>query len=1077
MRRIRSSITFTASTGLFTSSFVSLLLAATSFADESKLEPVDYVQDIRPILSDNCYTCHGPNASDREAELRLDNQESALGELPSGTIAVVPGKPEESELLRRIVTTDADELMPPADSGKSIKPEQIELIRRWIEQGAPWQQHWSFVPPLRPELPAVSDSNWPRNAVDSFILAKLDAKGLKPSPPADKETLLRRITFDLTGLPPTLEEMDAFLADESPTAYEQVVDRLLRSSHYGEHMARFWLDAARYGDTHGLHLDNYREIWPYRDWVVRAFNANMPYDQFTIEQLAGDLLPDATLDQRVATGFCRCNVSTSEGGSIEEEVYVRNVVDRVTTMGTVFLGLTLECSRCHDHKFDPLTMHDFYSLFAFFNSIDGPALDGNHADTAPSETVPTPEQATILKQTEARIAELQTLQEKHRTGMESVFQLWLQDRNPAAAEAASAAVPAEGLIGQYSLDSLENNTVLNAVSAESPGQTQGNPQAVPGPAGSAVELSADAYVDLGDVFDLEHNNRFSAGIWVKLPQDAKGTVFSKTEKGGRGYALKVENGQADFFLIFDNGNNAIQVASAENAITPGNWHHLLVNYDGSAKAAGVAMYVDGNRQPANVKQDTLAHRGVPRSIDSGDGHFLLGRFGAGEPLVGAQVDELHVYNRPLESSEVIHVMFRGVIGGLLKLPLEQLTAVQLDQLRQYYYHNADAAYTELARELAQQYALRTDVLTHLAVSLIWRERDEPREAFMLTRGEYDQKGDKVDRVTPAVFAPLAEDAPRNRLGLAQWLVNPQNPLTARVAVNRFWAQLFGIGIVNTAEDFGSQGEVPSHPQLIDWLAVEFIESGWDVKGLMKTIVMSNAYQQSSRMTPEIVEQDPKNRLVSRGPRFRLDAEMLRDQALSVSGLLVEKLGGPSVKPPQPAGLWFAVGYSGSNTVRFVPDTDLEKVHRRTLYTFIKRTAPPPQMSTFDAPSREACIVRRERTNTPLQALLMLNDTQYVEAARALAERAIREGGTEPEPRVRLMLRLCTGRQPTQAAVDELLALYQDELKMFQADSEKAKSLVSVGPASRDETLDLDQLAAWTMVANVVLNLDEVVTKN
>jgi len=1067
---------------LFALTVVGVVLGTAALADESAVEAVDYIRDIRPILSDNCYACHGPDEESREAELRLDVHESALGELPSGENAILPGKPDESELLRRIVSDDEDELMPPAETGKSLKPEQVELIRRWIEQGADWQEHWSFVPPQRAESPTVSEASWPRNEIDFFILSRLDSEGLKPTSEADRETLLRRVTFDLTGLPPTLPELDAFLADESPEAYEKAVDRLLHSPHYGEHMARFWLDGARYGDTHGLHLDNYREIWPYRDWVVRAFNKNMPYDQFTIEQLAGDLLPEATLDQRVATGFSRCNVSTSEGGSIEEEVYTRNVVDRVTTMGTVFLGLTLECTRCHDHKFDPLTMHDFYSLFAFFNSIDGPALDGNHADTPPSERVPTPEEAEILEHTRLRIAEIQSIQKKHREGMESVFQLWVQQQQQLSGESAlPIATPAiEGLVGHYTLDETldgdPEGKVTNTVKPESTGKAEGSPPSVPGRYGTGVELSAEAYVDLGDVFDLEHDKSFSVGVWVRLPKDAEGTILSKTlGDEQRGYALTVKKGQVSFSLAHHHNDDVILVASPEDVLTADSWHHLLITYDGSAKAAGVSMYVDGNRQPSIIKKDSLEHRGVPRTVDSGDAHFMIGRLGTGQPLVGGQVDDLRIYNRRLSMTEVIEVMFSGGIGELLSQVAEQPTPEQLEELRQFYFHYSDSASRELFNELSQLDTQQIEILSHMAISLVWRERKEPRDAFVLTRGEYDQKGEKVERATPALFSPMPEDAPRNRLGLAQWLVDGQNPLTARVAVNRFWAQVFGTGLVKTAEDFGSQGDVPSHPALFDWLTVDFVENGWDVKNLMKTIVMSSTYRQSSRMTPELVERDPENRLLAHGPRFRLDAEMLRDQALAASGLLLKKLGGPGVKPPQPDGLWSAVGYAGSNTVRFVADTEPEKVHRRTLYTFIKRTSPPPQMSTFDAPSREGCIVRRERTNTPLQALLMLNDPQYFEAARALAERAMREA--DSESRIRIMVRLCTGRKAKQAAVDELHKLYRHQLEQFEKDTERAKLLVSVGLPSQGDPLEVSQLAAWTMIANVVLNLDEVLTKN
>ncbi|MEO2045913.1 MAG: DUF1553 domain-containing protein [Pirellulales bacterium] len=1055
-------------------------------------KPVDYSRDIRPILSDHCYACHGPDAEQREAGLRLDIRESAFGEADSGQQAVLPGDATNSELFRRLISHDPDERMPPEDYDKSLTEKKIEQIRQWIDQGASWQTHWAFTPPIRPELPTISDPSWPENPIDSFIMAQLDQEQLKPATETDREILLRRVTFDLTGLPPTLAEIDAFLADDSTTAYEQVIDRLLRSPHYGEHMARFWLDAARYGDTHGLHLDNYREIWPYRDWVVRAFNKNMPYDQFTIEQLAGDLLTDATLDQRVATGFCRCNVSTSEGGSIEEEVYTRNVVDRVTTMGTVFLGLTLECTRCHDHKFDPLTMNDFYSLFAFFNSIDGPALDGNHADTPPSVSVPTPEQDKILEHARKRIAELQSIQVKHRQEKESTFQLWVQERRQLSNNNISSAdIPSvEGLIGHYPLDTEPDGKVTNRVTPESAGKVEGAPDGilgrywVPGRYGTGVKLSAESYVDLGDVFDLEHNKSFSAGIWVWLPGDATGTILSKTNgKEQRGYALQANKGQLSFFLAHKLDHDAIQVVSPENVLTPNCWHHLLVTYDGSAKAAGITLYIDGNRQPSTVKQDSLAHRGAPRTIDSGAAHFVIGRLDSKEhPLVDGQVDELRIYNQRLSSTEAVNVMFSGGVGELLAQTDVQTTTEQWEELRQYYFNFHDTAYAKFSDEIAQLSTEQSDILSHLAISLIWREREKPRDAFFLKRGEYDQKGDKVERATPALFTPLAEGAPRNRLGLAQWLVERENPLTARVAVNRFWSQIFGTGLVKTAEDFGSQGDVPSHPELLDWLAVEFIESGWDVKGVMKVIVLSSTYQQSSKMTPILVKRDPENRLLAHGPRFRLDAEMLRDQALAVSGALVKKLGGPGVKPPQPDGLWFAVGYSGSNTVRFVADTKPEQVHRRTLYTFLKRTSPPPQMSTFDAPSREACIVRRERTNTPLQALLMLNDPQYVEAAKALAERVVREGEANSESRIRMMLRLCTGRNARQAVVDELNRLYHNEWEQFKKNPESAKQLIGVtpsphGPSTNNEKQDTNQLAAWTMVANVVLNLDEVITKN
>jgi Protein of unknown function (DUF1553)/Protein of unknown function (DUF1549)/Planctomycete cytochrome C len=798
--------------------------AVSAFADgPNKAQagpPIDFNRLILPVLADNCYACHGPDSKQRKAKLRLDTKEGAFGELRGGRHAIVANHIEESELVRRITASDPSEIMPPPKTGKKLAPEQINHLKRWIEQGASWSAHWAFVAPSQHPLPQVADRSWPRNPIDRFILARLQAEHLTPSPEADQSKLIRRLTLDLTGLPPTPAEVDAFLADTSPRAYEKLVDRLLASPRYGEHMTRYWLDLARYGDTHGLHLDNFREMWPYRDWLIKAFNANLPYDRFVIEQLAGDMLPNATLDQIVASGFNRCHVTTSEGGSIDEECYVRNVVDRVDTTGVVFLGLTTGCARCHDHKYDPLTMKDYYQLFAIFNSLDEKPLDGNAARPSPIAYVPTPEQAKTLAQLQRKVSDL-------------------------------------------------------------------------------TEKVSEAAVKVGS----------------------------------------------------------------------------------------------GDRTDANESE-------------------LVQRF-------------------------------------------EKVAA--------------------LSSQAASAVKERVEFHRKMPATLISRERKEPRPAYILKRGEYDRRGEQVGRNTPAFLPPLPLDAPRNRLGFAQWLVSPNNPLTARVAVNRFWQQCFGTGLVKTSEDFGTQGEPPSHPELLDWLAVRFRDDGWDMKKLMKMIVMSATYRQSSAITPDRLAKDPVNRLLSHGPRFRLDAEMLRDQALFVSGLLVEHQGGPSVKPPQPYGLWEAVGYVTSNTRNFVADTG-EKVHRRSLYTFWKRTAPPPQMNTFDAPSREACTARRERTNTPLQALLILNETQYVECARAMAERALRECGPTHEARIKYLFRLATARAPDSKELAELAKVYRDYLVSYTDDRKAAGDLINVGESRPDPALNPSELAAWTMVANLILNLDEVLNK-
>jgi hypothetical protein len=855
-----------------------LVVAALSYASDTSRAlaeapappPVGFTRQIRPILSDNCFACHGPDAKQRKRSLRLDTKTGAFAELDSGEgHALVPGKPDESILIDRIRSADPDRKMPPPNSGKKLTPEQIALIKKWVEEGAKWSEHWAFVAPQRPALPKVKTVTWPRNEIDAFILARLERERLQPSPEADKTTLIRRVTLDLTGLPPTLGEVDAFLADSSPNAYEKVVDRLLRSAHYGEHMARFWLDGARYGDTHGLHLDNFREMWPYRDWVVGAFNRNLPYDRFITEQLAGDLLPAATQDQIVASGFNRCHVTTNEGGSITEEVYVRNVVDRVDTTGVVMLGLSTGCARCHDHKFDPFRTKDYYQFFAFFNSLDENPMDGNAARYAPVISLGTPEQTAELERSKRVIAALQKV--------------------------------------------------------------------------IADEVAQVKYTDPGA--DKPAAESFAA--WLKAP----------------------------------------------NA---------------------------GGRQLPKPVQDVLKVEAAKRS--------------------------------------------------------PQQKKVLLDYYLEHVNAKLRATFNPLHQSLTALDKERDRIDKELPVTLVSREIATPRPAYILKRGEYDQHGDPVGRGTPSFLPPFPQDAPLNRLGFAQWLLAPEHPLTARVAVNRFWQQVFGTGIVKTAEDFGSQGEPPSHPDLLDWLAVQFRADGWDVKKTIKRIVMSATYRQSSKVTKDRLAKDPANRLLSRGPRFRLDAEMLRDQALFAGGLLMEKMGGPSVKPPQPAGLWEAVGYVTSNTARFTADTGPDKVHRRSLYTFWKRTAPPPQMTTFDAPSRESCMVRRERTNTPLQALLLMNETQYIEASRALAERAMKEGGAKPEERIAYLFRLATARKPDAAETAVILETYRDHLARYAKDEAAAKKLIAIGESKADAKLSATELAAWTMVANLVLNLDEVINK-
>ena len=977
-------------------------------------EQINFTRDIRPIFSNKCFTCHGPAKKDREGGFRLDVKESAFGIADSEKHPIVPGDLKQSQVWQRMISTDSDEKMPPVDHPKQLTKKETDLIKLWIEQGAPWQDHWAYQTIEQPKIPTVKNTNWSQYPIDRFILARLEKEGLKPSAQADKVTLICRVTLDLTGLPPSPQEVADFLKDNSPNAYEKLVDRLLNSTRYGEHIARFWLDAARYGDTHGLHLDNYREIWPYRDWVIRAFNQNMPFDQFTIEQLAGDLLPNPTDDQLIATGFNRCHVTTSEGGSIKEEVYVRNVVDRVVTTGTVFLGTTLDCSRCHDHKYDPYTMNDFYSLFAFFNSIDGSPLDGNKKDHAPVMRVVSPEQKAKIAQHDKTIAELQTKLKAPWQEIDTLQAAW-ETEMLKQTEENSKQIPIA--LGEW-------HTVGPFVDTQRYLYNRKH-----GPEGKPIKLTAQYKVPSGTLKWKKRTDWKDGKVYTDLPGAVSANFLYRTITADKSQSLVVSLGSDDGIKVYLNNKEILKRNVARGAA------------------------------PDQEK--------VTLKLNKGENHLLIKIINHG----GAAGYYF--------SSNVPQTTVPPEVVTIAKVPTEKRNEAQQQKIREYYRNqiSKDKSLEEVKTQLKQEQTARANVDRTVPTTLIWKEQAKPRDAFFLKRGEYDQRGDKVSRRTPLILPPMEQNLPVNRLGLAKWLTNPNHPLTSRVTVNRFWSQFFGQGLVKTADDFGSQGSPPSHPELLDWLAAQFMKDGWNVKLFMKQLVTSKTYMQSSKLTKELIEKDPGNVLFARGPRYRLDAEMLRDQALFVSGLLVEKVGGPGVKPPQPDGLWFAVGYSGSNTVRFVPDKEHEKIHRRTLYTFFKRTAPPPQMSTFDAPSREACTVRRERTNTPLQALLLMNDPQYFEAATALAKRGMLEGGKTNESRASFMFEQCTLRKPTDWELKLLLEDYQDHLSEFKQDSERAKKVISLVQSTPDEKIDPAEHAAWTMVANLILNLDEIIMKN
>ncbi|WP_165073035.1 DUF1553 domain-containing protein [Paludisphaera rhizosphaerae] len=1005
-----------------------LSLAAPVFAADAQLQ---YNRDVRPILAENCFACHGPDSAARKADLRLDRREDAV---EMG--AVEPGKPGESTLVERIDSTDKKEMMPPPSSHKTLTAEQKDVLKRWIAQGAEYQPHWSLIAPTRPTPPKVADASWGRNPIDAFILAALEAKGLKPAPEADRRTLARRLSLDLTGLPPKPERVEAYVADAAPDAYEKYVDSLLESPAWGEHRGRYWLDAARYADTHGFHFDNYREMWSYRDWVVEAFNANMPFDRFTIEQLAGDLLPDPSLAQRVASGFCRCGMSTNEGGTIAEENLVGYTRDRTETVGQVFLGMTVGCAVCHDHKFDPLPQREFYSLSAFFNNVTQPAYDGNVKDSSPIEPVPRPEDARRWGELPGLITAANEALNTRAKAARGEFDGWLA---PQTAETIAAMLP------------TKDQTLVVGL----PDRGEGMPRV-------AFE-SAEAG-------DFEKDRGFSYGAWIKLPaKGSTGSVVARMDdpKTHRGWDLWIDGRKVGTHIINTWPNDALRVMTADD-VPADVWTHVLVTYDGSGKGAGVKIYVDGQEKPARITSDKL--KGTIRTSVP----LKVGRRNVGGVLAGVGIAEVRVHARALSADEAADLAGLGRAWALLAKPADRRTAAETDAVFAWWLANRDPSSRDLRAGLAALDKEREAIKERGTVAYVMKEKSEAAGAFLLYRGQYDQRRDPLKPTTPAALPPMSEELPRNRLGFAEWLLRPEHPLTTRVTVNRFWQEVFGQGIVRTAGDLGVSGELPINPELLDWLAVEFRESGWDMKRFFKLLVTSSTYRQSAAATPEKLEKDPGNRLLSRGPRFRMDAEMIRDYALAASGLLVEKVGGPSVRPYQPEGVWEAVAMPESNTRNYKPDKG-EGLYRRSMYTFWKRAAPPASLEVFNAPSRETCTVRRERTDTPLQALVTLNDPQFVEAARTLAQRVLT---TAPsfEARADMLARRTLSRpfRPEETSVvreslDRLFAYYRDH-------PEDAEKLLAVGDSPRDPNLPPAEAAAWTMLANEVLNLDEVLNK-
>jgi hypothetical protein len=1047
--------------------FGTVVVAAPPLPAERK---VDFVREIRPILSNHCWSCHGPDEKHRQAGLRLDLPDGARAKLESGASAVVAGNLEESELIHRIDTADTTEIMPPSAAKNPLTAEQKKLLRLWIEQGAEYAQHWAFIPVRRPQLPEVARTTWPRNPIDYFVLHRLEAAGLAPAPEAERGTLLRRVTLDLTGLPPTIKELDDFLADQSSDAYEKVVDRLLDSPRYGEKLAMPWLDAARYADTNGYNNDEERSMWPWRDWVIRAFNDNQPFDQFLVEQLAGDLLPEPTLAQRVATGFNRNHVLTTEGGIIDEEYRVEYVADRVHTTASVLMGLSMQCARCHDHKFDPITQREYYQFFSFFNNVADKTVNYNQGGTAePYLKAPSVEQ----QQEQTRLAETQQALEKRlssrKTEIDPEIARW--ENNLSLEQKRQLTNSAQGL--RVALDESAGEEVHIAEGYV--GKVYGPAVWKPGKSGNALSFAGETHVELGERGGFDRTDAVSFGAWVLPTSNDAAAILSKIDdaQSFRGFDLLLEGGKPAVHLIHHWPDNGLKVI-AKKPIALHAWHHVLATWDGSGKAAGVSIFVDGQPQELDISNDKLAD-----TIKT-EQPLRIGRRSASNPFRGL-IDDVRFFSARL-TAEDARRLAEGTdptgLGEILAMPSDQRTAAQREVLRRYYLGEIDADYRQGTVELAETIRRAQEFDKSIPRTMVMAELPQPRTAHILVRGQYDKPGDAVESAVPAVLSPLPADAPRNRLGLARWLTQPAHPLTGRVAVNRFWSIYFGAGLVETAEDFGVQGEPPSHPELLDWLAAEFAsrpprKGGWNVKALQRLIVTSATYRQSSNASEQLFERDPRNRLLARGPRFRLPAESVRDGALAISGLLRERLGGPSVKPYQPAGLWEEV--SVERRYKYVPDKH-DGLYRRSMYTFWKRTCPPPGMTAFDAPDRETCLIRRARTNTPLQALVLLNDPTYVESSRRFAERILKEAGPTPTERLNYAYRLALARVPT---VDEgriLLDLYKASCDRFARDAGAAEKLIAVGESARDPSLGAIELAAWTTIASTVLNLDEAISK-
>lgn len=1117
---------------------------------------LDFNQDVQPILASRCFSCHGPDPEMRKAGLRLDQAEWALKKRPQHPDAIVPWHPEKSELVKRIESTDPHYLMPHSDQGeaKPLSRAEIATLKEWIRQGAVFRPHWAFEAPERPAVPPPqSDAAWAKTPIDNFILAKLGKAGLHASPEADRATLIRRVTLDLTGLLPTPDETHAFVNDTSPNAYELLVDGLLARPTFGEQRARYWLDYARYADTYGLHFDNSRDIWPYRDYVIRSFNANKPFDQFAMEQIAGDLLPMKSLDPLIGSGYVRLGVSSNEGGTIPEELRVNIARERTEAFGATFMGLTVGCAVCHDHKFDPTTQHDFYALSAFFNNIDEKPFNEDRPVWLPVARIPKAQNQDAYNHVLARRSALQGKMNEMRRNSHDLVTQWLASHNNAPQPVAT-----NDLVLRLRLDEGSGEELKN--SAPKSNRASFHTSTLKGEWGETTWLWPDfrmqssTRVLLDQTGDYEANQTFSCSGWFMFRSapfhpGSFGTLISKMDstQHDRGWELSADDGFLSVALVNQMSKNAISGAptkqstkkgpeakeafsypspqdlskkdlapnkppeqkKAEEAaakkdkgqakatkkpkveeppkdttpnvairvvsLTPlpldGAWKHIFFSYDGSGRASGIKIFVNGTPIASRVVSDNLGGATIRTQAP-----MRLGwRNPEEHPAKDARYQDIRLYARTLNSDEVERLPFEDYAAEIASHPPSEWTEDQWHVMREFYLNHVDLSYQATQREIAplDKHLERLSIGGDLT-QVSW-EKPSSAYAHVLTRGIYTARTDRVVADTPHFLPPLPPGELRSRLALAKWTVSSGNPLTARVTVNRMWYELFGTGIVETTEDFGIMGQRPTHPELLDWLAVEFRESGWNIKHMYKLMVMSAVYRQSAKSNPQQLAKDPRNLLLSRGPRFRMDAEMLRDIALQSSGLLVERIGGPSVKPYQPPNIWEEVSYPTSDTLHYVQDHG-DALYRRSMYTYVKRMASPPSMDIFDAPMRDVVCTRRQRTDTPLQALESMNDVQWVEAARILAQRVIHEAGPDTRQRIDRMSELLLARDLSAPMAAALETSMQKMQQHYAKDPKAAHSLLAIGEKQRDAHIPEPELAAWTMVASEMLNLDETINK-